>query len=162
MAGETLFAFIESKSEGRASTMRLYFWKSNGHRPGRKPTAAAASTPLRVQQEQKSRYGFAIFSVLMACGCVLVTRSLFSFPLLLFFVLALILTATYSGLRPALLALVLAILLSDFFFVHPAYELSLNGIVFRISLYYSAGVLLGYYLVKRSGARLRSYLLFPF
>jgi K+-sensing histidine kinase KdpD len=141
--------------------MRQFFWKSNGHPHRRKSLVLSSESPLRFQRTLRRRYGFALLSVLLACVCVLIGKALFSLPPLLFFSLSLMLTVTYSGFRPALFALMLATILSDFFFIHPAYEFSMNGHVFRISLYYFIGMLITYLLLKRSGANHRNFLILP-
>lgn len=142
--------------------MKQHFWKPSGHPEREKSLPEAPDLRLPIRRTAKRRYVLALLSVLLACGCVAVGNALFSFPPLLFFGIALMVTATYSGFRPALLALALATLLSDFLFVHPAYEFSMNGMVLRISFYYFLGMLISYLTLKRSGANHRGFLLFPF
>ena len=138
-------------------------WQSNGHSPRRDPSPTKSRRLTRLRRNPAIRYVSAILIVLFAWAGVLICSALFSTPPFLLFALAIMLTAVLSGFRPGLLALALAILLSDFFFVHPTYELSMNGTVFRISLYYLAGMLLSYYVAKRASAsHNKTFFVFPF
>ena len=81
-------------------------------------------------------------SVLLAGVFVAAGDLLFAFPPLIFFAAAVAFTLTLAGAAPGLFALVMATLLSDFFFIRPRFVFSLDGQVFRLSLIYlSAGLL---------------------
>lgn len=82
------------------------------------------------------RYGFAVVSVLLAGVFVAVGDLLFSLPPLIFFAAAVATALRLAGAAPGLCALVLATLLSDFFFVRPRLVFSLDWQVFRLSLIY--------------------------
>lgn len=64
---------------------------------------------------------------------------LFSFPPLIFFGAALAFSFTFGRHAPRFFALILATLLSDFFFVKPTFLCSPDGQVFRLSVFYLAG-----------------------
>lgn len=83
-------------------------------------------------QGPRARYGFAVIGVLLAHLLVALGNLLFSFPPLIFFAAAVAVTLTLAGLTPGLCALTLATLLSDFFFVRPAFAFSLDWRVFRL------------------------------
>jgi K+-sensing histidine kinase KdpD len=100
--------------------------------------------------------------VLIAWGCVLLWNSLLSFPPFIFFALAVMAAVVYSGYRSGLVALVLSTLLSDFFFIHPTYEFSIDGSVLKLSLFYLLGGVLTLFIGKRLAARHRSFIFFSF
>jgi K+-sensing histidine kinase KdpD len=73
---------------------------------------------------------------LLAGVFVAVGDLLLQFPPLIFFAAAVAVALTLAGAAPGLFALVLATLLSDFFFVRPRFAFSLDWQVFRLSLIY--------------------------
>ena len=96
-----------------------------------------------------ARYGLAIITVLLAHLLVTLGSLLSLFPPLIFFAAAVAATLTLGGRAPGLLALVLATLLSDFFFIKPAFVFSLDWQVLRLSLLYLLGGLLSVFISKR-------------
>lgn len=103
-----------------------------------------------------SGYGLAALSVLLAYLFVALGNLLFTFPPLIFFGAAVALTFTIGGRAPGLFALVLATLLSDFFFVKPTFVFSLDRQVFRLSVFYLLGGLLSVYISKRLSPQTRA------
>jgi hypothetical protein len=99
------------------------------------------------------RYGFAVVSVLLAGVCVAVGNLILTFPPLILFAAAVAVTPTLAGAAPGLFALVLATLLSDFFFVRPSFVFSLDREVFRLSLGYLLAGLLSAFISKLLSSR---------
>lgn len=130
------------RKPGAGDYMTQQRWRSNGRPlPGARPPRAPGGRSL-VFRGRASRYGFAVASVFLAGVFVAVGNLLFSFPPLIFFAAAVAATLTLAGAAPGLSALVLATLLSDFFFVRPRFVFSLDWQVFRLSLgYLLAGLL---------------------
>jgi hypothetical protein len=125
------------------------FWRSNGKPlPRGRPSPALRDRHI-VFQGLTARYGFAVISVLLAHLLVTLGNLLFSFPPLIFFAAAVAVTLTLAGRAPGLFALILATLLSDFFFVQPTFVFSLDWQVFRLSLIYLFGGLLSVFISKR-------------
>ena len=133
--------------ESRLATRQ--FWRSNGKHPPAALSSPAPGSQHLVFQGVVPRYGFALISVLLACVFVTLGNLLFSFPPLIFFAAAVATTLTLGGRTPGLFALVLATLLSDFFFIKPAFVFSLDWQVFRLSLFYLLGGLLSVFISKR-------------
>ena len=125
------------------------FWRSNGRRPPAGMSSPTGSGRHLVFQGMLQGYGLAVTSVLLAYLFVTVGNLLFSFPPLIFFGAAVAVTFTFGGRAPGLLALVLATLLSDFFFVKPTFLFSLDRQVFRLSVFYLLGGLLSVFISKR-------------
>ena len=121
----------------RAGAVPRQNWRSNGHHP-----------PAR------GAYGLAATGVLVAYALVALGDLLFSFPPFIFFAAAVAAALTLWGRGPGLFALLLATLLSDFFFVEPAFVLSLDWQVFRLSLVYLLGGLLSVFISRRLAPRL--------
>lgn len=129
------------------------YWRSNGKPvPRGRPSPAPARQSLLFRGARR-RYGFAVTSVLIAYGLVTLGNHLFSFPPLIIFAAAVAAALTLAGLGPGLLALALATLLSDFFFVRPAFVFSLDWQVFRLSLLYLFGALLSAFISRRLSSR---------
>jgi len=89
----------------------------------RRCAIASSSLQLRIAHSPFLRYGLAVASVAIALGLALLSHQ-FNFhnaevPLLLF---AVAITAWYGGSGPAAVAVVLAILLFDYFFTEPLYS----------------------------------------
>ena len=124
------------------------FWRSNGSPPTRRPSPAPKDRHV-VFQGLTARYGFALASVLLAQLLVTLGQLLFSFPPLIFFAAAVAVTPTLAGRASDFLALILAALLSDFFFVQPAFVFSLHWQVSKLSLVYLFGGLLSVFISKR-------------
>lgn len=87
--------------------------------------------------------------MLLAYLFVTLGHLLFSFPPLIFFGAAVVISFTFGGYRTGLFTLVLATLLSDFFFVKPTFVFSLDWQVFRLSVFYLLGGLLSVLISKR-------------
>lgn len=123
--------------------------RSNGRRP---PTGKLS--PARRVRRHGFRgiiygYGLAVASVLLAYLFVTLGNLLFSFPPLIFFGAAVAFSFTLGGRAPGFFALVLATLLSDFFFVKPTLLFSLDWQVFKLSVFYLVGGLLSVFISKR-------------
>lgn len=99
------------------------------------------------------RYSFAVISVTLAYVLVTVGNLLFSFPPLIFFGIAVATTLTFAGRIPGLLGLILATLISDFFFVKPTLVFSLNWHTFRLSLLYLLGGMLSVFISNLLSSR---------
>lgn len=99
------------------------------------------------------RYGFAVVSVLLAGVFVAVGNLILTSPPLILFAAAVAATLTLAGAAPGLFALVLATLLSDFFFVRPSFVFSLDWEVFRLSLSYLLAGLLSAFISKLLSSR---------
>lgn len=138
---------------GAGAYMTQQRWRSNGKPlPGARPSRAPRGENL-VFRGWAPRYGFAVASVLLAGVFVAVGNLLFSFPPLIFFAAAVAVTLTLAGTAPGLSALVLATLLSDFFFVRPRFVFSLDWQVFRLSLSYLLAGLLSALISKLLSSR---------
>lgn len=125
------------------------FWRSNGRR-----TLAGVSSPTDggkrfVFHRMLHGYGLAVTIVLLAYLFVTLGNLLFSFSPLIFFGAAVAFTFTFAGRAPGLIAFILATLLSDFLFVNPTFVFSLDWQVFRLSVFYLLGGLLGVFISKR-------------
>ncbi len=82
--------------------------------------AITGSLPSKGSTHLK-RYGFAVFCVFVAFGIrSLLTRFIANELPLMFFVAAVLVAAAYGGAMPGVIALILGLLLGDFFFVKPA------------------------------------------
>lgn len=138
------------RERGRGAALYVHrYWRSNG-----KPAPRARPSPTPVGQSLMYRgtpwrYGFAATSVLLAYGLVTLGSLLFAFPPLIFFAAAVAVTVTLAGPAPGLFALILATLLSDFFFIRPTFVFSLDRQVFKLSLLYLFGALLSAFISKR-------------
>jgi len=95
--------------------------------------------------------------VLLAYLFVTLSNLLFSFPPLIFFGAAVAFSFTLAGRAPGFFALVLATLLSDFFFVKPTFVFSLDRQVFKLSVLYLAGGLLCLFISKRLTSPTRAH-----
>lgn len=129
------YVFHERKM-GAGGFMTQHHRRSNGKPP---PWARSSRAPGGENlgfRGRAPRYGFAVVSVLLAGVFVAAGDLLFAFPPLIFFAAAVAVTLTLAGAAPGLFALVLATLLSDFFFVRPRFVLSLDWQVFGLSLSY--------------------------
>ena len=87
-------------------------------------------------------------------GAVALGGRLLSFPPFIFFAAALAAALTLCGRGPGLFALLAATLLSDFFFVEPAFVFSTERQVFRLSLVYLLGGVLSVFISRRLSSRL--------
>ena len=125
-------------------------WQSNGHHP-----SGQLSTPTRVGRRfsRRESYGLASIAVLTAYLMVALGDLLFTFPPFIFFAAAVALAFTLWGWGSGLLALLLATLLSDFFFVGPAFIFSMDWRVFRLSLVYLFTGLLSVFISRLLSAR---------
>lgn len=133
--------------------MKCRFWRLNGRPSQKEGTLKGNEGRLRDQLNWRGQCGFAVLNVLLAWAGVLIGNTLFSFPPFLLFAIAVMASARYAGLQSGLVALALATLLSDFFFIHPAYELSMNGAVLRLLLVYFLGGLVSYLAARRLASR---------
>jgi two-component system sensor histidine kinase KdpD len=79
-----------------------------------------------------------------------------SFPPFVLFVAAVGFTWLFAGAGPAVCALVLSTLASDYFFVEPRYELSMNSTVFWLASVYSAGALVSRAVAARVADRMQN------
>ena len=123
---------------------------SNGHRPSR-PQSVPAHAGRVISY--RGSYGLAVTGVLIAYLIVTLGDLLFSSPPFIFFGAAVALAFTLAGRGPGLFALLVATMLSDFFFVEPAFVFSLDRQVFRLSLVYLLGGLLSVFISHRLAAR---------
>jgi PAS domain S-box-containing protein len=106
-----------------------------------------------------SSYGVAVLASLLA----LVLRFLLA-PLLrenaplLVFIMPVMLSAWYGGLKSGLLATALSAILGSYFFVQPFFSLDITGVgnVVRISIFFSEGVLISWLSETRRSAMQRS------
>ena len=124
------------------------FGRSNGHRPPRQGSAGAGRAFVF-----RGSYGLAAAGVLVSFALVALGDYLLSITPFIFLAAAVALAFTLSGRGPGLFALLLATLLSDFFFVEPAFVFSLDWQVFRLSLVYLLGGLLSVIISRRPSSR---------
>ena len=133
--------------------MTQQHWRSNGKPPPRVWPSRAPGGENLVFRGRAPRYGFAVASVLLAGVFVAAGDLLFAFPPLIFFAASTAATLTLAGAAPGLFALVMATLLSDFFFVRPRFVFSLDWQVFRLSLIYLLAGLLSTLISKLLSSR---------
>ena len=145
------------RSQDAGGDVAQKLWLSNGRRP---PTGKLSPT-RRVRrpgfQGIIPMYGLAVTSVLLAYLFVTLGNLLFSFPPLIFFGAAVVFSFTFGGYGTGLFALVLATLLSDFFFVKPTFVFSLDRQVFRLAVFYLLGGLLSVFISKRLTSPTRAH-----
>jgi hypothetical protein len=144
---------LHERKLGTGDYMTQQHWRSNGKpHPGARLSRAPGGENL-VFRGRAPRYGFAVVSVLLAGVFVAAGDFLFGFPPLIFFAAAVAVTLTLAGAAPGLFALVMATLLSDFFFVRPRFVFSLDWQVFRLSLSYLLAGLLSVIISKLLSSR---------
>jgi hypothetical protein len=146
-----------ARSQGAGDCVTHQFRRSNGSQPLKGKSSPVSSGKRLVFQGMTSGYGLAAVSVLLAYLCVTLGNLLFSFPPLIFFGAAVAFTFTFGGRAPGLFALVLATLLSDFFFVKPTFVFSMDWQVFRLSVFYLLGGLLSVFISKRLTSPTRAH-----
>jgi hypothetical protein len=137
------------RSQDAGNDVAQKLWRSNGRRPQTGTLSPARRARRPGFQGMISGYGLAVASVLLAYLFVTLGHLLFTFPPLIFFGAAVAFTFTVGGRAPGFSALVLATLLSDFFFVKPTFVFSLDWQVFRLSVFYLSGGLLSVFISKR-------------
>ena len=125
-------------------------WQSNGHHPSGQQSSP---THLGRHFSRRESVGLAAIGVLTAYPMVALCDLLFTFPPFIFFAAAVALAFTLWGRGPGLLALLLATVLSDFFFVGPAFVFSIDWQVFRLSLVYLFTGLLSVFISRLLSAR---------
>jgi K+-sensing histidine kinase KdpD len=146
---------VQSQDAGSDVAQKL--WRSNGRRP---PTVKLSPTRRARRPVVRGiipRYGIAVASTLLAYLFVTLGNLLFSFPPLIFFGAAVAFSFTLGGRAPGFFALVLATLLSDFFFVKPTFLFSLDWQVFRLSIFYLVGGLLSLFISKHLTSQTRAH-----
>lgn len=129
-------------------------WRSNGKPPPRRRLSPATKARNIMVQGLMPRYGLAVIAVLLAHLLVTVGNLLFSFPPLIFFAAAVAITLNIAGSAPGLFALMLATILSDFFFVQPTFVFSMDWQVFKLSLIYLFAGILSVFISKRLSSTL--------
>ncbi|HEY9402082.1 MAG TPA: DUF4118 domain-containing protein [Pyrinomonadaceae bacterium] len=137
------------RSQDAAGDVAQKSWRSNGRRPPRETLSPTRHARRPTFQGIIPRYGLAVASVLLAYLFVTLGNLLFSFPPLIFFGAAVAFSFTLGGRAPGFFALVLATLLSDFFFVKPTFLFTLDWQVFKLSVFYLVGGLLSVFISKR-------------
>jgi K+-sensing histidine kinase KdpD len=145
------------RSQDQGADMTRQFRRANGSSPPPVMRSPARSGRRLVFQGMMSGYGLAAVSVLLAYLLVTLGKLLFSFPPLVFFGAAVAFTFTFGGRAHGLFALVLATLLSDFFFVKPTFVFSLDWQVFRLSVFYLLAGLLNVFISKRLNSPTRAH-----
>jgi two-component system sensor histidine kinase KdpD len=119
--------------------MLQHFGPSNGNRRVQPPLRHVST--LQRTGSWRLRYLFAVAATSASAGAIAAVDLTLSFPLFVLFVAAVGLTWLFAGLGPAVCALVMSTLASDFLVIEPRYELSLNGTVLRLAAVHSAGAL---------------------
>jgi hypothetical protein len=137
------------RSQDAGGDVAQNLYRSNGRRPPRGTLSPTRRVRRLGLQGIIPRYGLAVASVLLAYLFVTLGNLLFTFPPLILFGAAVAFSFTFGGRAPGLFALVLATLLSDFFFVKPTFVFSLDWQVFRLSVFYLVGGLLSLFISKR-------------
>ena len=94
---------------------------------------------LRKRWPWWSRYLLALVTVALATGIVALVTLILSFPPFVVFVAPVALTWLAAGRGPALFALILAALASDFLFIAPVYQLTLDSGTWRLAFVYALG-----------------------
>ena len=135
------------------SRVTRQYWRSNGRPLPEARTSSAPRSKNFMSRGWTTRYGFAVVSVLLAGVFVAVGNLILTFPPLILFAAAVAITFTLAGAAPGIFALVLATLLSDFFFVRPRFVFSLDSQVFRLSLTYLLAGLLSALISKLPSSR---------
>jgi two-component system sensor histidine kinase KdpD len=82
------------------------------------------------------RYASAIAVVASATLLVALVRAALGYPPFLLLAGAVCIDAVFLGIGPAICALILATVASDFFFIEPTFAFSLNREVWRLSVLY--------------------------
>lgn len=141
------------RCDDAGSLVTRQYWRSNGRPHPEASRPGAPSSKNFMARGRATRYGFAFVSVLLAGVFVAAGNSILAFPPLIFFAAAVAVTFTRTGAAPGVFALVLATLLSDFFFVRPRFVFSLDSHVFRLSLVYLLAGLLSILISKLLSAR---------
>ncbi len=107
------------------------------------------------------RYGAAFGITFLAAAMVGAVDLALSFPPFLLFAMAAGLSWLFFGFGPCVLSITLSVLASDFFFIQPHYELSMNGAPVRLASVYAAGAALSrmaaYWTAKHGGNRISSH-----
>ena len=89
-------------------------------------------------------YVMALSGTLLVTLVAVVFNAIFGIPPFLFFGLGVCIVAVTTGAGPAWLGVLLATLLSDFFFVQPTFQVSLNRRVLQLGVFYSIGAMVSY------------------
>ena len=145
------------RSQDAGGDVTQQFRRNNGSRLPPGMFSPTRSSKRLMFQGMMSGYGLAVTSVLLAYLFVTLGNLLFSFPPFIFFGAAVAFTFTLAGRAPGLFALVLATLLSDFFFVKPTFVFSLDWQVLRLSVFYLLGGLLSVFISKRLTSPTRAH-----
>ena len=145
----------DGRGENRARERRPgeYVTRLPG-RPNGHPASGQSSSPALAGRGLMfgESYELAVAGVLAAYLIVALGNLLFSFPPFIFFAAAVALAFALVGRGPGLVALLAATLLSDFFFVEPAFTFSMDWQVFRLCLVYLLAGLLSLFMTRRSSS----------
>lgn len=133
----------------------IRMWHELSHSNGRRRTQPPPerNSALRHTGRWWRRYLLAVASASTSAGAIAVVDLTLSFPPFVLFVAAVGFTWLFAGSGPAVCALVLSTLASDYFFVEPRYELSLNGTVFWLAAVYSTGAVVSRVVAVRAAGR---------
>lgn len=92
----------------------------------------------RFKPSRRSRYAVAFLLTAFAAAIVGAVDLTLSFPPFLIFAIAAGLAWLFCGAGPAMFSIALAVLLSDFMFLQPRYELSLNKTTAGLAAVYAS------------------------
>jgi K+-sensing histidine kinase KdpD len=92
---------------------------------------------LSPHYRRNARYVAAVLLTALAAMLVTVVDVVLSFPPFLIFALAAGFTVLFCGIGPCILSISLSALVSDFLFLQPRYELSLNGTTAALTAIYA-------------------------
>ena len=121
--------------------MGIRRWQKNGW---------PESIPNRLMGSSWSvRYASAIAVVASATLLVALVRAALGYPPFLLLAGAVCIDAVFLGIGPAICALILATVASDFFFIEPTFAFSLNREVWRLSVLYCFGAIVSSWFRRR-------------
>ena len=116
-----------------------FHWSRSNGRP--------RTSTVRVEQRilrRAANYVMALFGTLLITLLAVVFNAIFGIPPFLFFGLGVCMVAVTAGAGPAVVSLLLATFLSDFLFVQPTFQISLNRRVLQLGVFYLIGATLSY------------------
>ena len=118
-----------------------FHWSRSNGRP--RTSGVAQGVAQRIIR-RAANYVMALFGILLITLVAVVFNAIFGIPPFLFFGIGVCMVAVTAGASPALVSVLLAMLLSDFFLVQPTFHISLNRRVLQLGVFYLIGATLSY------------------